>query len=80
VDSKEVARRKFKGIQQGACLAAAYWSEFQRIKVDLDNNNMMYIYQFNDRLNTDIQRQLALLDSHPNHMTDFANKAIALDN
>jgi hypothetical protein len=79
-DSKEVARRKFKGIQQGARLVVSYWAEFQRIKADLDYNNAMYINQFNDGLNTDIQRQLALLDSHPNNMTDFANKAIALDN
>jgi hypothetical protein len=40
----------------------------------------MYIDQFNNGLNTDVQRQLALLDSRPDNMTDFANKAIALDN
>jgi hypothetical protein len=80
VDSKEVVRRKFKGIRQRACSVAAYWAEFQRIKGDLDYNDMIYIDQFNDRLNTDIQRQLALLDSHPNNMIDFVNKAIALDN
>jgi hypothetical protein len=28
-DSKEVARRKFKGIRQGNRSAAAYWAEFQ---------------------------------------------------
>jgi hypothetical protein len=80
VDSKEVARRKFKGIRQGARSAAAYSAELQRIKADLDYNDMMYIDQFNDGLNTNVQRQLALLDSRPDNMTDFANKAIALDN
>jgi hypothetical protein len=79
-DSKEVARRKFKGIRQGACSAAAYWAEFQRIKADLDYNDAMYIDQSNDRLNTNVQTQLALLDSRPDNMTDFANKAIAMDN
>jgi hypothetical protein len=80
VDSKEVARRKFKGIRLGARSAAAYSAEFQRIKADLDYNDAMYIDQFNDGLNTDVQRQLALLDSRPDNMTAFANKAIALDN
>jgi hypothetical protein len=80
VDSKEVARRKFKGIRHGARSAAAYWAEFQRIKADLHYNDAIYIDQFNDRLNTDAQRQLALLNSRPDNMTDFANKAIALDN
>jgi hypothetical protein len=56
------------------------WAEFQRINADLDYNDAMYIDQFNDGLNTDVQRQLALLDSRPDNMTDFANKAIALDN
>jgi hypothetical protein len=79
-DSKEVLRRKFKGIWQGAYSVAAYWAKFYRIKADLNYNNTMYIDQFNDTLNTDIQRQLALLNSHPNNMIDFANKAIALDN
>jgi hypothetical protein len=79
-DSKEVERRKFKGIQQEARSAAAYWAEFQRIKADLHYNDAMYIYQFNDGLNTDVQRQLALLNCGPDNMTDFANKAIALDN
>jgi hypothetical protein len=75
-----VARRKFKAIRQGARSAAAYCAEFQRIKADLDYNDAMYMDQFNDRLNTDVQRELALLDSCPDNMTDFANKAIALDN
>jgi hypothetical protein len=41
VDSKEVARRKFKAIRRGNRLAAAYWAEFQRIMVDLNYNNLM---------------------------------------
>jgi hypothetical protein len=57
-----VARRKFKIIRQGACSAAAYWAEFQRIKSDLKYNDETYIDQFSDGLNTDVQRQLALLD------------------
>jgi hypothetical protein len=54
-DSKEVARRKFKAIRQGNPLAAAYWAEFQRIMVDLDYNDSMYIDQFNDGLHIDVQ-------------------------
>jgi hypothetical protein len=57
-----VAGRKFKIIWQGARSAVAYWAEFQRIKSDLKYNDETYIDQFSDRLNTDIQRQLALLD------------------
>jgi hypothetical protein len=79
-DSKEVARRKFKAIRQGNRLAAAYWAEFQRIRVDLDYNGSMYIDQFNDGLHIDVQQQLALLETRPTTMLDFANGAIALDN
>jgi hypothetical protein len=55
VDSKEVSRRKFKAIRQGNQSAVAYWAEFQRIMVDLDYNNSMYIDQFNDGLHINIQ-------------------------
>jgi hypothetical protein len=79
-DSKEVARRKFKSIWQGNRSAAAYWAEFQRIMADLDYNDPLYINQFNDGLHIDVQRQLALLDTRPETMINFANKAIALDN
>jgi hypothetical protein len=79
-DSKEVARRKFKAARQGNCSAAAYWADFQHITVDLDYNDSMYIDQFNDGLHIDVQRQLALLETKPTTMIDFANKAIALDN
>jgi hypothetical protein len=79
-DSKEVARRKFKTIQQGNHSATTYWAEFQQIMADLDYNNPLYIDQFNDGLHLDVQRQLALLDTRPTTMTDFANKAITLDN
>jgi hypothetical protein len=47
---------------------------------DLDYNDPLYIDQFNDGLHLDVQRQRALLDTRPTTMTDFANKAIALDN
>jgi hypothetical protein len=43
VDSKEVVRRKFKGIQQGAHSAVAYWAEFQTIKADLNYNDVIYV-------------------------------------
>jgi hypothetical protein len=79
-DSKEVARRMFKAIRQGHRLAAAYWAELQRITADLDYNDSMYIDQFNDGLHIDVQRQLALLETRPTTMLDFANRAIALDN
>jgi hypothetical protein len=79
-DSKEVARRKFKSIQQGNCSVATYWAEFQRIMADLDYNDPLYINQFNDSLHIDVQRQLALLDTRPETIIDFANKAIALNN
>jgi hypothetical protein len=79
-DSKEVVRRTFKAIRQGNRLAAAYWAEFQRIMVDLDYNDSMYIDQLKDGLHIDVQRQLALLETRPTTMLDFANRAIALDN
>jgi hypothetical protein len=79
-DSKQVARRTFKGIRQGNRSVAAYWAEFQRIIADLDYNDPLYIDQFNDGLHIDVQRQLALLDTRPETMIDFANKAITLDN
>jgi hypothetical protein len=47
---------------------------------DLNYNHPLYIDQFNDGRHIDIQRQLALLDTRPETMIDFANKAIALDN
>jgi hypothetical protein len=50
-----VARRKFKAAKQGNSSAAAYWADFQRITVDLDYNDAMYIDQFNDRLHIDVQ-------------------------
>jgi hypothetical protein len=61
-NSKEVARTKFKIIQQGTYSAAAYWAKFQRIKSDLKYNDEIYIDQFSNGLNIDVQRQLALLD------------------
>jgi hypothetical protein len=47
---------------------------------DLDYNNSIYIDQCNDGLHIDIQRLLALLETKPTTMIDFANRAIALDN
>jgi hypothetical protein len=54
-DSKEVTQRKFKAIQQGNCSAAAYWADFQRLMADLDYNDAMYIDQFYDGLNMEVQ-------------------------
>jgi hypothetical protein len=79
-DSKEVARRKFKTIKQGNRSAAAYWADFERLMADLDYNDAMYIDQFHDGLNMEVQRQLALLDERPRNITDYVNKSIALDN
>jgi hypothetical protein len=78
-DSKEVARRKFKRIKQGNRSAGAYWADFQRLMGDLDYNDAIYIDQFHDRLNIEVQRQLPLLDERP-HITDYVNKSIALNN
>jgi hypothetical protein len=47
---------------------------------DLDNNDAMYIDQFNDGLHINVQWQLTLLDTRPMTMIEFANRAIALDN
>jgi hypothetical protein len=79
-NSKEVARRKFKATRQGNYSAVAYWADFQYIIADLEYNDSIYIDQFNDGLHIDIQRQLALLETKPTTMIDFANRAIALDN
>jgi hypothetical protein len=54
VDSKEVVRMKFKAIRHGNYLAVAYWAEFQRIMVDLDYNDSIYIDQVNDRLHINV--------------------------
>jgi hypothetical protein len=79
-DSKEVARLKFKAIRQGTRPASQYWAEFEKIISDLDYNDAIYIDQFKDGLHLDVQRQLALLGTLPKDITDFANKAILLDN
>jgi hypothetical protein len=79
-DSKEVARRKFKAVRQGTQSAVAYGADFQCITADLDYNDAMYIDQFNDGLHIDVQWQLAMLDTRPTTMIEFANKAVALDN
>jgi hypothetical protein len=79
-DSKEVARRMFKATRQGNHSAAAYWANFQHIVVDLDYNDSMYINTFNDGLHINVQRQLALLETKPTTVIDFANRAIVLDN
>jgi hypothetical protein len=79
-DSKEVARRKFKTIKQENRSAAAYWADFQRLIADLDYNDAMYIDQFHDGLNMEVQWQLALLDERPRNITDYVNKSITLDN
>jgi hypothetical protein len=47
---------------------------------NLDYNDPLYIDQFNNGLHINIQRQLALLDTRPETMIDFINKAITLDN
>jgi hypothetical protein len=47
---------------------------------DIDYNDAMYIYQFNDGLYINIQWQLALLNTRLITMIEFANKAIVLDN
>jgi hypothetical protein len=47
---------------------------------DLDYNDTMYIDQFHDGLNMEVQRQLALLDERPHNITNYVNKSIALDN
>jgi hypothetical protein len=40
----------------------------------------LYYGKFNDSLHIDVQGQLALLDTRPETMIDFAKKAIALNN
>lgn len=79
-DAKDVARRKFKACRQGTRSAAAYWAEFQRITADLRYGEDVCIDQFYDGLNTDVQRQLALIETLPTEMVAYANRAIALDN
>ena len=80
VDAKEVAMRKFDKVQQGARSAAAYWAEYQKIISDLNYNDAAYIDRFNKGLQQETQKQLAVLDSLPTTMIDYANKAIELDN
>jgi hypothetical protein len=47
---------------------------------DLVYNNAMYIDQFHDGLNMEVQQQLALLDARPTNITDYINKSITLNN
>jgi hypothetical protein len=79
-DSKQVVRRKFKTIKQGNHSTAAYWADFQRLMANLDYNNAMYIDQFHDRLNMEVQWQLTLLDERPRDITNYVNKSITLNN
>jgi hypothetical protein len=46
----------------------------------LNYNDALYIDQFHDGLNLEVQRQLALLDERPTNITDYVNKSITLDN
>ena len=79
-DTREVARRKLHHCKQGQRSAAMYWSEFQKIKNDLDYNDATYIDFFYDGLYHEVQRQLSLLDDLPKTLLDYAHKAISLDN
>jgi hypothetical protein len=47
---------------------------------DLNYNDALYIDQFHDGLNLEVQPQLTLLDERPANITDYVNKSIALDN
>jgi hypothetical protein len=49
-----VARRKFKAAKQSNRSTAAYWADFQRITVDLEYYDAMYIDQFNNKPYIDI--------------------------
>ena len=79
-DTREVARRKLHHCKQGPRSAATYWAEFQKLKHDLNYNDATYIDFFYDRLHPEVQRQLAIIDSLPTKITEYAHKAISLDN
>ena len=80
IDAKEIAKVKFNKIEQGARSTALYWAEFQNIIADLDYNDSAYIDKFDAGLPERTQTQLAMLPVKPETITEYANKAIEIDN
>jgi hypothetical protein len=80
IDAKEIAKVKFNKIEQGTRSTALYWAEFQNIIADLDYNDSAYIDKFDAGLPERTQTQLAMLPTKPATMTEYANKAIEIDN
>jgi len=80
IDAKEIAKVKFNKIEQGARSTALYWADFQNIIADLDYNDSAYIDKFDAGLPERTQTQLAMLPTKPETITEYANKAIEIDN
>jgi len=80
IDAKEIAKVKLNKIEQGARSTALYWADFQNIIADLDYNDSAYIDKFDAGLPERTQTQLAMLPTKPETITEYANKAIEIDN
>jgi len=80
IEAKEIAKVKFNKIEQGARSTALYWAEFQNIIANLDYNDSAYIDKFDAGLPERTQTQLAMLPVKPGTITEYANKAIEIDN
>jgi Retrotransposon gag protein/Zinc knuckle len=80
IDAKEIAKVKFNKIEQGNRSTALFWAEFQNIIADLDYNDSAYIDKFDGGLPERTQTQLAMLPTRPTTITEYANKAIEIDN
>jgi len=59
---------------------ALYWAEFQNIIADLDYNDSAYIDKFDAGLPERTQTQLAMVPAKPTTITEYANRAIEIDN
>jgi len=57
-----------------------YWAEFQNIIADLDYNDSAYINKFNASLPERTQTLLAMLPTKPTTITEYANRAMKIDN
>ena len=79
VDAEEIAFEKFQKFQQGNRTAAAYWAEFQRIKVDLPYADNVCIARFRDGLHPEVKRHLVMSEMLATVLVDYATTAIKTD-
>jgi hypothetical protein len=79
VDREEVAYKKFQKIEQGNRTAAAYWTEFQKIKADLALPDNVCIARFWNALHLEVKWHMVLHGTPTTDLTTFATAAIQAD-